>query len=170
MKTSLAFRLWFYFRNGWSVYFAFAFAAVNTLTVTYFLAIENYPILSQIFPSFIQYVSVVTLVGIPILTLIGYLHFKKSKAYKSESEVGFESNPYYRRLIMNSEIMLPIQISILELLTKLSTKNELDENQIKEIENMKKQLAEYIENMKIDRDVSQLEKETINKFRNFRQK
>ncbi len=170
MKTSLLFRIWYYFRNGWSVYFAFIFAAVNTLTVTYFLAIENYPILNQIFPSFLHYVVIVTLSGVPILTLIGYAHFKRSKAFKSEAEIGFEANPYLKRLIINSEVILPIQISILELLTKISTKNELDENQIKEIENMKKQLSEYIENMKTNQDISRLEEETINKFRNFRKK
>ena len=34
------------------MYFAFIFAAINTLTVTYFLAIENYPALKAVFPSF----------------------------------------------------------------------------------------------------------------------
>ncbi len=33
-----------------------------------------------------------------------------------------------------------VRRGVLELLTKLATKNELDENQIREIENMKKQL------------------------------
>ena len=37
---------------GWGTYFAFIFAAINTLTVTYYLAIENYPVLKAIFPSF----------------------------------------------------------------------------------------------------------------------
>ena len=44
MKSNLAFRAWFYFRQGWSTYFAFIFAAINTLTVTYYLAIEKIPI------------------------------------------------------------------------------------------------------------------------------
>ena len=51
-EKKLLFRAWFYFRNGWGTYFAFIFAAINTLTVTYFLAIEEYPILNSIFPSF----------------------------------------------------------------------------------------------------------------------
>lgn len=161
------FRLWYYFRNGWSVYFAFIFAAINTLTVTYFLAIENYPFLYQIFPSFIQYVIVLTLLGVPVLTLIGYAHFKRSRAFKSEAEIGFEANPYMRRLIINSEIILPIQLSILEL---LSGKNELTKKQIEEVDDMKKKLVEYIENIKTNQDVSELEKDTINKFRNFRKK
>ena len=54
MGKNLGFRAWFYFRNGWSMYFAFMFAAINTLTVTYFLAIERVPFLTTIFPSFIH--------------------------------------------------------------------------------------------------------------------
>lgn len=48
--------------------------AVNTLTITYFLAIERYPILVSIFPSFIQYVLIASSIGIPILILVGYAH------------------------------------------------------------------------------------------------
>ncbi|SVE64402.1 uncharacterized protein METZ01_LOCUS517256, partial [marine metagenome] len=43
MTKNTGFRGWYYFRIGYSSYFAFIFAAINTLTVTYFLAIENYP-------------------------------------------------------------------------------------------------------------------------------
>ena len=77
MKQNLGFRAWYYFRMGWSTYFAFVFAAINTLTVTYFLAIESYPVLKEIFPTFIHYVIILAAVGIPILTSIGYVHFKK---------------------------------------------------------------------------------------------
>ncbi len=47
----LGFRGWFYLRQGWANYLTFVMASVNTLTVTYFLAIENYPILSFLFPN-----------------------------------------------------------------------------------------------------------------------
>ena len=43
------FRAWFYFRNGWSLYFAFIFAAINTLVVTYYLAIDKIPFLLDFF-------------------------------------------------------------------------------------------------------------------------
>ena len=75
MSRNVGFRGWFYFRQGWSVYFAFIFAAINTLTVTYFLAIENYPFLKEIFPSFFHYIVIVVTVGIPCLILIGYAHY-----------------------------------------------------------------------------------------------
>ena len=52
MARNPGFRAWFYFRNGWSLYFGFIFAAINTLTVTFYLAIDKYPDLSWLFPTF----------------------------------------------------------------------------------------------------------------------
>ena len=56
MEKNLGFRGLFYFRTGWATYFAFVVAAINTLTVTFFLAIEKYPLLSVIFPTFFHYI------------------------------------------------------------------------------------------------------------------
>ena len=50
MGKNIGFRSWFYFRTGWSMYFAFILSAVNTLTVTYYLAVEKVPFLVEIFP------------------------------------------------------------------------------------------------------------------------
>ena len=72
MKNSMSFRGWYYFRMGWATYFAFIFAAINTLTVTYYLAIEKYPVLTGIFPTFLQYVIIIAGIGIPILIIVGY--------------------------------------------------------------------------------------------------
>ena len=65
-KDNIPFRSWYYFRIGWSTYFAFILAAINTLTVTYFLAIDNYPILKVIFPSFEIYIIIILVIGIPL--------------------------------------------------------------------------------------------------------
>ena len=97
------FRAWFYFRNGWSLYFAFIFAAINTLTVTYYLAIDKIPFLLDIFPTFAHYISGTVLIGVPILVLIGFIHFKKSPAFRSDATIGFETNPFVRRNLINSE-------------------------------------------------------------------
>ena len=89
-KNNATFRAWFYFRMGWSTYFAFILAAINTLTVTYFLAIENYPSLKLVFPSFEVYIIIIVTVGIPLLVAIGYAHFKRTQAFKSEIDVQIE--------------------------------------------------------------------------------
>ena len=91
---------------GWSTYFVFILAAINTLTVTYFLAIDNYPTLKSIFPSFEQYAVMMVCIGIPLLILVGYAHFKKTLAYKSEMDVMVESNPYITRNTVNADLSL----------------------------------------------------------------
>tara|TARA_Y100000590_G_C15548038_1_gene949779 strand:- start:339 stop:851 length:513 start_codon:yes stop_codon:yes gene_type:complete len=131
-KKKVGFRGWFYFRQGWSLYFAFIFAGINTLTVTYFLAIERYPVLNDIFPTFLHYVLVVTIIGVPLLACVGYVHFKRSPAYKSETAVAYESNPWWGRLMVNSELTFSLCIKLCEMIVKLQndkklTKDELDE-------------------------------------------
>ena len=104
MGKAIGFRGWYYFRQGWSVYFAFIFAAINTLTVTYFLAIENYPFLKEIFPSFFHYIVIVVTVGIPCLILIGYAHYKRTPSFKAEADIQVEANPHFRRTLILSLI------------------------------------------------------------------
>jgi amino acid permease len=127
MQKNLPFRTWFYFRLGWSTYFAFLFAAINTLTVTYYLAIEKYPVLFEIFPTFGQYVLYIGIIGIPILIFIGYVHYKKSPAYKSEADVVIESNPHSKRMLLNSETMLGLTLELLNLITKISNNEKLSD-------------------------------------------
>ena len=138
------FRAWFYFRNGWSMYFAFIFAAINTLTVTYYLAIEKIPSLLVIFPTFTIYVLIVTILGIPILIAIGYVHFKKSPAYKSEATIGIESNPFVRRNLINSELNLKLNLKILELVIKLSSTEKISENDMNEIKKIRNELITFV--------------------------
>ena len=99
MARLLIFRSWLYFRTGWSTYFAFIFAAINTLTVTYFLAIERYPVLVAIFPTFQQYIVIITVIAIPVLVLVGYIHFKRSSAFRAERDIGIQVDPYLIAII-----------------------------------------------------------------------
>ena len=145
MKQSVPFRAWFYFRMGWATYFAFVFAAINTLTVTYFLAIENYPVLQQIFPSFVHYVVIVILIGVPLLILIGYIHFKKSPSYKAEAAVTYESHPWALRDLVNSEYNLVLSLKILQMITKLSKQENLGENELDQAHKLEKELKEFLE-------------------------
>lgn len=139
-KNNLLFRSWYYFRMGWSTYFAFILAAINTLTVTYFLAVDNYPSLKLIFPSFEIYIMIIVSIGIPLLIIIGYAHFKKTQAFKAEVDVLVESNPYVRRTIVNTEIILKLNLLLTNnLIADFKNKN-IDESKIKELEDLVKQL------------------------------
>jgi len=140
MRNNLGFRGWFYFRQGWSVYFAFIFAAVNTLTVTYFLAIDNYPFLKDIFPSFIHYVAVIVLIGIPLLVLVGYAHYKRTASFKAEADIHIEANPHLRRILTNTEIMLSMSLQLSELSMKLMNNEKLTSD---EMNNLKQLQIEF---------------------------
>ena len=139
------FRIWFYFRTGWSTYFAFILAAINTLTVTYFLAIDNYPSLKNIFPSFEIYILIVSIIGIPILTAIGYSHFKRTPGLRSESDVLQRENPYWARMLINSQFSLTLNLKILNLITKLSKNEKISDNEINELFELQKQFQEHID-------------------------
>ena len=140
MRNNLGFRGWFYFRQGWSVYFAFIFAAVNTLTVTYFLAIDNYPFLKDIFPSFIHYVAVIVLIGIPLLVLVGYAHYKRTASFKAEADIHIEANPHLRRILTNTEFMLSMSLQLSELSMKLMNNEKLTSD---EMNNLKQLQIEF---------------------------
>ena len=140
MRNNLGFRGWFYFRQGWSVYFAFIFAAVNTLTVTYFLAIENYPFLKDVFPSFTHYIAVVVLIGIPLLVLIGYAHYKRTASFKAEADIHIEANPHLRRILTNTEFMLTMSLQLSELSMKLMNNEKLTSD---EMNNLKQLQIEF---------------------------
>lgn len=144
MRKKLLYRSWFYFRTGWSTYFAFVLAAINTLTVTYYLAIEKIPYLKEIFPTFAAYLLAATAIGIPLLTIIGYAHYKRSSSFKSEADITMESNPHLLRLLKNTETVLPYYIEILELLLRLSKNEKLNDVEIEKISKLKNELKEYI--------------------------
>ena len=152
MGKNLGFRGWFYFRTGWATYFAFVVAAINALTVTFFLAIENYPSLSVIFPTFFHYIVIVVGIGVPILVLVGYVHFKRSKSYRAEADIGVESNPHFRRILQNTEILLPAYLKLTEIIVKLSENKKLTDEELKEISKFQNQLNNHIDKREVSID------------------
>ena len=149
MGKNPGFRAWFYFRQGWSTYFAFIFAAINTLTVTYYLAVENYPSLKSIFPSFEQYILIVVLIGIPLLVLVGYAHYKKTPSYRAEADVWVESNPYQARVLVNTQFSLALNMKLTNILLKLSSKQEITQEEIDEIKVLQTKFLEHMQDRTI---------------------
>ena len=149
MVKNTSFRSWYYFRMGWGTYFAFIFAAINTLTVTYFLAIENYPILHEVFPTFIIYVTIITAVGIPLLTFIGYIHFKRTPSYRSEASILFESNPFARRTLINSEFILEINQGLFALLLKMQKGEKINDETLEQMQKTLAEINKHVENRTI---------------------
>jgi hypothetical protein len=153
MEIKIIPRAWFYFRMGWSLYFAFIFAAINTLTVTYFLAIEKYPTLQAIFPSFLQYVILIAGIGIPILVVIGYFHIKKTSAFRSETAVAAENNPYQRRTIVNTELILQLNQELMKILLKNLKNEKITDKELEEIGKIESKIKDITTTRKFSNDI-----------------
>jgi hypothetical protein len=141
-RKNLPYRSWFYFRTGWATYFAFIFSAINTLVVTYYLAIEKIPDLKEIFPSFTYYAIFMIGIGIPTLILFGYAHFKKSGAYRSEANIAAESNPYFYRLPpgYTIDVLFPLHLKMSELMMKIVSKETASKEEIEDLVKLQKKL------------------------------
>ena len=165
MKQRKGFRGWFYFRTGWSVYFVFILAAINTLTVTYFLAVDNYPVLKAIFPTFEQYAVIMVSIGIPLLIVVGYFHFKKTVAFKSETDIYVESNPYLTRNTVNMDLTLKLNLKLTSLLLKMAAGEKIDEAEMDNIEKLYRDILKHVNERDFENnlDIDFLKKE-ISKF------
>lgn len=146
LRKNLSFRAWFYFRQGWATYFAFIFAGINTLTVTYYLAIERLSFLQEVFPSFLTYVLIITFISIPTLVIVGYVHYRRSPAYGSEAEIVTESNPYFYKAApgWQREVMFPTLLKITEHMVKSSKNEKYTEEELNEINELQKKLNKLV--------------------------
>ena len=152
MEKNLGFRGWFYFRTGWATYFAFVVAAINALTVTFFLAIEEYPSLNVIFPTFFHYVVIVVGIGVPLLIIVGYVHYKRSKSFRAEQDILVEASPHFRRILQNTEVLLLSDLKITELMIKLSENKKLTDKELEEVSKLQNQLNNHINKREISID------------------
>jgi hypothetical protein len=150
MDKKKGYRSWFYFRIGWNTYFAFVLAAINTLTLTYYLAIDNYPVLKDLFPTFEQYVLIVVSIGVPLLAFTGYAHYKRTKAFRAETDIWIESNPYQARLLVNTEMILGLNQKLTEFIIKLSKDEELKDDQLKELSDLQKKFSDHVSSRTLD--------------------
>ena len=117
------------------------------LTVTYFLAIENYPVLDTLFPSFLHYVFIAVVIGVPMLILVGYIHYKRSAAFTAEADINVEAYPYWYKLPpgWNKEVVFPLYLQMINLMIKISKDEKLSTDETKEMSDIQKSLSTLIE-------------------------
>lgn len=86
------YRLWWYFRRGWSTYISIPISFANTLVIIYYLLIENASAAKSLFPSFTTF-AIFALAALPITTLLGWLD-KRMGALRTEVALIYETNPF----------------------------------------------------------------------------
>ena len=122
-------------------------AGINVLTVTYFLAIDSYPVLQSIFPTFAHYIIITVGIGVPLLISIGYFHFKRSQAYAAEADINIEANPYWYKIPpgWNREVVFPLYLNMINLMLKMSQNEKLTTNEIEKMSDIQKSLSNLID-------------------------
>ena len=122
-------------------------AAVNVLTVTYFLAIENYPSLQVVFPTFVHYIVAAACIGIPMLIFAGYVHYKRSAVFATEMEINYESNPYWYKAApgWQRDVVFPLYLNMLNLMIKMSKNEKLTSEEVEKMSDIQKSLSTLID-------------------------
>jgi len=140
-------RFWYYFRIGYSTYLTFILGYVSTFVTVYYLAIKESPFLLTIFPKFLPFAVIGTLIGGPMSIIVGWLHLKRTPVYNAEADITVESNPYTYKASPGvwKDAVIPLLLELLVQLRKLSDAEgtlSIDEKKrIKEIEDKMQVLA-----------------------------
>ena len=86
-------------------------------------------------------------IGMPLLTIIGYTHYRRSPAYSSETGVMIRANPYMRRTLINSELNVELNIKICEILMKMSNKEDTKKEML-ELKAIHDKITEFVSDRK----------------------
>ena len=141
------FKTFFYFRIGYAIYLAFLIGIINFLTTSYFLAIKKIPEIISIFPTFEIYIITVISIGIPLVTLVGWLHFKRVGTYSAEAAIQQQAAPYnfMYQPGYNKEVFGPAYLEILKMNKKKLTGEKLSESDHEKIKDLEKKLQHLID-------------------------
>jgi len=127
LLSKLTFRAWYYFRQGYSTYLTFILGYASTLVTVYYLAIKNIPSLLDVFPKFVPFAVLATVIGVPLSVGVGWVHIKRSRLYSSEADITVEANPYQYKMGpgKEAELTTPITLIQLRILRDLADKSGL---------------------------------------------
>ena len=145
--TRRGFRTLFYFRTGYGTYLMVLLGAVNVLTSTYFLAIEEVSFIKEIFPTFEMYVIVAVLVAIPVVTVVGYVHYKRIGAHSAAVAIFMQNDIFNYKFQPGfaREVFGPAYKMILRSILKRSISEKLTDEEIGEIDLLRQRLRHLID-------------------------
>jgi hypothetical protein len=146
-KKTKGFRLFYYFRIGYGTYLAMFIGLINVLTTTYFLAGKKIPLIQQVFPNFESYVLFCIGIGMPIVVVTGWLHFKKIGTYTQEVAISQQYSPYNYKFTpgINREVFGQAYLTILQLNIKRIKGEKLTKEELENILSLEKKFSELIE-------------------------
>ncbi len=119
------YRLWYYFRVGYSTYLSLPISFIGFLTIVYATIIQplnsNGP-LSYLASSVLVFLATIAALVTPLAILAGFLHLKFTGAWPSELDITVEANPYNYKAIPGKEkdARIPYELMTLQLLRRIA--------------------------------------------------
>src|SRR5690606_5069958 len=103
--------------------------------------------LKLIFPSFSHWILFVVLTLGPLTVFLGWLHLKRTPAFRSEQDIYYEANPYNFKLPPGywREAVVPTMLEILRLNMKIINKESMTETEINQLKDLQKKLQLLID-------------------------
>ena len=105
-------RSFYYFRQGYSLV-TLPFAFLSWSTTIYYLAVERSEVLAGLFPEFMGFLWVGSMLTVPACIGFGYLFIKKSWFFRETFEITREVNPYANWKIQ--KVTLPFWVASIEM-------------------------------------------------------
>jgi len=142
------YRMWFYFRVGYSTYLTFLLGFATTIVTVYYLAIQNIQFLLDVFPHFFPFAVLVIVVGVPLSCIIGWIHMKGSALWRSEIDINVEANPYLYKMYPGywKEVFTPLYLELLHgMKTMLEKEKMLTKDDKERIESLEDKLRKLLE-------------------------
>ena len=84
--------------------------------------------------------DVVYKLGIPILVGAGYIHFKRSPGFRSETDIAIETNPHARRTLLNTEAIVVSYLFSNEFMMKMLKDEKLTDEEIKKLTELQEKI------------------------------
>lgn len=91
-------RTWYYFRVGYGTYLTFIPGVINMLILVWVFVVREVPGVEAVLVSPLVFCILAASVAGSVGACMGWLHFKVMPTYRSEIEIGIESNPYFWKL------------------------------------------------------------------------
>ena len=85
------------------------------------------------------------MIGVPLLTFVGYIHYRRSPAYTSEVGLTWTSNPYQARNLINGELSLKLNLALLKITVKSFQNEKFEPEEFEEILRVKKEIEKLNE-------------------------
>ena len=79
-----------------------------------------------------------------MLIFIGYVHFKRTKARRADMDVSYETNPYVARTLVNTQILVSLNLKLIDVILKQSIEQKLSEQEIDDVKELQKDLSKFI--------------------------